>query len=551
VVVVVGIARRAVRTLCIVVRHIAGDRGVLAALIALIVGVIRRARHIVVEGDRQRAIDSIVVIAVDCGEGQNRTRIVLCIGAVVGVQDVGQQRHRVLARGRVHCNREQIGASAAAAADRRGQRVGTRIPAVIDALGADRAARRVHACKRECARPVITEVGREGSHEHALVAQASTAVTRIGIEIGRSIRARIGAAKPVVIDRRNCIVRRRNRVLEQIDRHRRGRRITVTIGHRVREGHSALLARSGRVGEAAVGVEVQRASAAEIAILGKTRCAVRAANIVGRDIAHHGRIFGLLVEGIVHRIRNIVDHRNVERGVRLIAVTVGDGQAEAVNLVAGKIGNVVAEFIAVAVIGAVERHGQRTICARHRAAARHIGAIDNQRGDSVTAGADADHAGGDFAVRAAVRTFEGRIGRPVEAGFVHHIIALDEDFGRRIVEQVDRYRGGRAVPVAISDRIIERYRAFFAWSRRVGESAVAIVDQRACTGERSLDQRNGIERDAVSAFDIVGKHIDCYRSVLQILRGRIIECFRLVIEDGDHEIVRSNITIEIGYHDFE
>src|SRR3546814_2653579 len=46
-------------------------------------------------------------------------------------------------------NSEQIGARATAAGDRRRQRVGARIPAVFDTLGADRACLAVHAFERE------------------------------------------------------------------------------------------------------------------------------------------------------------------------------------------------------------------------------------------------------------------------------------------------------------------------------------------------------------------------------------------------------------------
>src|SRR3546814_9489782 len=102
-------------------------------------------------------------------------------------------------------NSEQIGARATAAGDRRRQRVGARIPAVFDTLGADRACLAVHAFERERAGAVTAEVGGEGAHEHALVAQASAAVAKVGVEIARA-RAGIAAAQPVVIDRRDRTV---------------------------------------------------------------------------------------------------------------------------------------------------------------------------------------------------------------------------------------------------------------------------------------------------------------------------------------------------------
>ena len=86
-----------------------------------------------------------------------------------------------------------------------------------------------------------------------------------------------------------------------------------------------------------------------------------------------------------------------------------------------------------------------------------------------------------------------------------------------------------------------------AGSRRIGERAVSIIDERASAAQRACDQRNtGRKVHAVRALGVVSYHVDSYGCVFCCLRARIVPRCRRIVNDAHGEWTRVSIAVGVG-----
>ena len=405
-------------------------------------------------------------------------------------------------------------------------------------------------------------------HSHAVDGYRRRAIGRLVGEAARGKLAVAGcvaaACKASLIDQRTVATRSRhlhgNRTVGDGDDEIGRRRIAVAIGDRVAEGvgDTAFGARIPGVGVAAVGRDGQRAIFA-LDRVARTARTVRAGEggdsravgtlrIVDKYIAADRAVFaGRDGIGIVSGCGHIVDDADHEGRLCRVAIAVGNDESEAVAVRIGQ--RIVAQLVGVAVFAIDEGDGQDAAISGDSAAVGHVDAVDDERTDRIAAGADIDRAAGKFAVARRIRT--GRFAIASTERFLEDgLLAIGANLRCGIGLERDGYRGGRGVPVAIGDGVVESDRAFFARSGRVGEGAVAIIRKAAVARERVVDHCDaGRKIYAVGAGRVIIEGIDRDRSVLADLRRDIVHRFRRVVDDRDDQVVIGNIAVEIGHDD--
>ena len=528
----------------------------------ILIGLGRRGRHIVGDLD----VDAIAggrAIAVDDGDADAVGAIILLrrrmVGAIVG---------------------EGIAVGKGAADDRSvGARHGREGGDVERAIGGRDRLRREAAIdddqrQRRAEWDAVEAVDDHRAHP---VGGRHAEAAAVGEGFGRRVRSRrlAGPCGQVILVEEEFGAFRieavdRHAVVGAVDRNRqrRRRRVAVAVGDRVSEDLAERLAgrqalhRGVRIVEdiavAAVGIEGQRAiGSSERAPHGAARDrrharavgALGVSHAIGRigvaapharqhiAVRHQRTILGHAIH-IRKRRRNIVDDVDDQRVGRDVAVAVGHHCRKAVARIVA--GGVRRQRVAVTIAAGILSDRQNAGGRDDRAARGHIDAIDDERGDAVIPRGKREAAGRGFAVRRRIRS-------RWQPRFIDAVVGAEVDRRRRIVGEGDRHCRRRGVAVAVGDDIGKAVAALFARVGRIGEGAVAVVDDAALCRQRA-EHDAGCGINAIGAAHIVGEDVDGDRHVFGGGRA-VVVCRRHIVDDRDVEAGVRRRAVAVGHRD--
>ena len=525
-----------------------------------------RRRRIVVEVDGQRDRRGLAFIVRD-GEADVGEDVVLVVA--IRMEDVVHQRDGVGTGLRIgQLDREQNAARAGC-----GQRVAAE--RVGDRFLADRGGRTVERCgEGDGRRAVIADIERQRAGIDRLARRAA-GLAGVGIEVaGRGIG--VAAGKTIVVDLGGDCTAHRLGIGLQRDRHRRGGGISVRIDDRVAEAVRGVAVRASTVirdigeqtGRGVVGHRALRCLRRDedLGRIGGVD-AIGAETVVAERIDHQRLVLVRLRFTVVARRRSVVVEGDRQRTVHAaVAVAVGGkivqdyrrrrgfcaavGMEDVVDQRDGEIAvrsEADGEQDAARPGGRQRRRGCIPAVGDLLRSNRSGGAVEIGKGNSagVVAEIDRDLARVDgFAGRRArfagvgvdIASVRGRIA-PRKAVIVDTCRDI-HNLRRGIVGNVQSHGGDRKAAVAIGDLVVEAVGAFFTRERRVGESAVVVIDHGALGGLRNdfdaADRVDIGDVDAVRTELVVRKRVgDDDRGVFGDLVDAVGIGDRLVVDDVD------------------